>query len=120
MTAVSTKLDARPAAALSVTENPTWTLVDDNQQPLTLLLTPAIPVDATARMRHLGDDAQYTQCKDWAWTSTGPVSLTPSLIGLPNQRQATGTAAGDFTITATCTVIADNTPLKLVFVGTVK
>ncbi|TDF62835.1 hypothetical protein E1J61_27630 [Cupriavidus sp. L7L] len=120
VTAVSTKLSVRPAAALSVTENPTWTLVDDNQQPLTLLLMPAIPVEVTARMKHLGDDAQYTACKDWAWDKTGPVSLTPSMLMLPHQVRATGTAAGDFTITATCTVVADNTPLKLVFVGTVK
>jgi len=120
VTAVSTKLGVSSAANLAVTENPTWALVGDIQQPMTLLLMPAIPVDVTARMKHLGDDAQYTQCTDWKWTSTGPVSLTPSMLMLPHQRQATGTAAGDFTITATCTAIADNTPLQLVFVGTVK
>ena len=118
VTAVSTRLGVSSAANLAVTENPTWALVGDIQQPLTLLQ--ALPIEVTARMKHLGDDAQYTECKDWAWDSTGPVSLTPSLFALPNQVRATGTAAGDFTITATCTAIADNTPLQLVFVGTVK
>ncbi|WP_317921695.1 MULTISPECIES: hypothetical protein [unclassified Cupriavidus] len=118
VTAVSTKLGVRPSAGLSVTENPTWALVSDTQQPLTLLQ--ALPIEVTARMKHLGDDAQAATCQNWAWVSTGPVSLSPALLPMPNQMRATGTAPGDFTITATCTVIADNMQLKLVFVGTVK
>ncbi len=120
VTAVSSKLGERRSATLTVTENPAWALVSDNQDPLTLLLMPPIPVEVTARMKHLGDDAQYTACSNWAWSSTGPVSLSPSMLMLPNQVRATGAAAGDFTITVTCTAVADNTPLKLVFYGTVR
>ncbi|MGH8785118.1 MAG: hypothetical protein ACREYA_08525 [Cupriavidus necator] len=118
VTAVSTKLGERRSATLTVTENPVWALVGDNQDPMTLLLMPPTDIPVTARMKHLGDDAQYTDCTDWAWTSTGPVQLTPGFT--PNQRYASGTAAGDFTITATCKAVADNTALKLVFYGTVK
>lgn len=120
VTAVSSKLGERRSATLTVTENPLWALVGDNQDPMTLLLMTPMPVEVTARMKHLGEDAQYTACKDWAWSSTGPVSLSPSMVMLPNQVRASGTGPGDFTITATCTAVADNTPLKLVFYGTVK
>lgn len=120
VTAVSSKLGERRSATLTVTENPLWALVGDNQDPMTLLLLAPVPVEVTARMKHLGEDAQFTACKAWAWSSTGPVSLSPSAVMLPNQVRASGTAAGDFTITATCTAVADNTPLKVVFYGTVK
>lgn len=120
VTAVSSKLGERRSATLTVTENPLWALVGDNQDPITLLLLAPMPIEVTARMKHLGEDAQYTACKDWAWSSTGPVSLSPSMVMLPNQVRASGTGPGDFTITATCTAIADNTPLKLVFYGTVR
>lgn len=120
VTAVSTRLGERRSAVVTVTENPVWALVSDNQDPMTLLLMTPLPVEVTARMKHLGDDAQYTACSNWAWSSTGPVSLSPSIVMLPNQVRATATGPGDFTITATCTAVADNTPLKLVFHGTVK
>ncbi|WP_226797978.1 hypothetical protein [Cupriavidus necator] len=120
VTAVSTRLGERRSATLTVTENPVWALVGDNQDPMTLLLMPPTTVEVTARMKHLGDDAQYTACNNWAWDKTGPVTLSPSMVMLPNQVRVTGTAAGDFTITASCTAAADNTPLKLVFYGTVK
>ncbi|AMR82239.1 hypothetical protein A2G96_31480 [Cupriavidus nantongensis] len=120
VTAVSSKLGERRSATLTVTENPLWALVGDNQDPITLLLLAPTPVEVTARMKHLGEDAQFTACRDWAWSSTGPVSLSPSMVMLPNQVRASGTGPGDFTITATCTAVADNTPLKLVFYGTVK
>lgn len=120
VTAVSSKLGERRSATLTVTENPLWALAGDNQDPITLLLLAPTPVEVTARMKHLGEDAQFTACRDWAWSSTGPVSLSPSMVMLPNQVRASGTGPGDFTITATCTAVADNTPLKLVFYGTVK
>ncbi|MCO4892481.1 hypothetical protein MKD50_24135 [Cupriavidus sp. WGtm5] len=120
VTALSSKLGERRSATLTVTENPLWALVGDNQDPITLLLLAPMPIEVTARMKHLGEDAQYTVCKDWAWSSTGPVSLSPSMVMLPNQVRASGTGPGDFTITATCTAIADNTPLRLVFYGTVR
>lgn len=121
VTAVSSRLGERRSATLTVTENPLWALVGDNQDPITLLLLLApMPIEVTARMKHLGEDAQFTACKDWAWSSTGPVSLSPSMVMLPNQVRASGTALGDFTITATCSAVADNTPLKLVFYGTVR
>ncbi|WP_427307652.1 hypothetical protein [Cupriavidus sp. H39] len=120
VTAVSSKLGERRSATLTVTENPLWALVGDNQEPMTLLLMAPMPIEVTARMKHLGEDAQFTACKDWAWSSTGPVSLSPSMLMLPNQVRASGTGPGDFTITATCTAVADNTPLKLVVFGTVR
>ncbi|SOY69657.1 putative lipoprotein [Cupriavidus taiwanensis] len=120
VTAVSSKLGERRSATLTVTENPLWALAGENQDPITLLLLAPMPIEVTARMKHLGEDAQFTACKDWAWSSTGPVSLSPSLVMLPNQVRASGTGPGDFTITATCTAVADNTPLKLVFYGTVR
>ncbi|SOZ37964.1 hypothetical protein [Cupriavidus neocaledonicus] len=120
VTAVSSKLGERRSAILTVTENPLWALVGDNQDPMTLLLLAPMPIEVTARMKHLGEDAQYTACKGWAWSSTGPVSLSPSMVMLPNQVRASGTGPGDFTITATCTAVTDNTPLKLVFYGTVR
>ncbi|WP_042880535.1 hypothetical protein [Cupriavidus necator] len=118
VTAVSTKLDARPSAGLSVTEHPKWALVGDNQQPMTLLLMPPMSIPVTARMKNLGNDVQYAACANWAWASTGPVQLTPGFT--PNQNYVSGTAPGDFTITVTCNAVADNTALKLVYFGTVK
>ncbi|WP_041681654.1 MULTISPECIES: hypothetical protein [Cupriavidus] len=118
VTAVSTKLAARPSAGLSVTEHPKWALVGDNQQPMALLLMPPMSIPVTARMKNLGNDAQYTACANWAWASTGPVQLTPGFT--PNQNYVSGTAPGAFTITVTCNAVADNTALKLVYFGTVK
>ncbi|WP_354684636.1 hypothetical protein [Cupriavidus necator] len=118
VTAVSTRLPARPSAGLTVTEHPKWALVSDNQQPMTVLLMPPMNIPVTARMKNLGNDAQYTACANWAWTSTGPVVLSPGFT--PNQNYVSGTAPGDFTITVTCTAVADNTALKLVYFGTVK
>ncbi|WP_455286165.1 hypothetical protein [Cupriavidus necator] len=118
VTAVSTKLAARPSAGLLVTEHPLWALVGDNQQPMTLLLMPPMNIPVTARMKNLGNDAQYTACANWTWASTGPVQLSPGFT--PNQNNVSGTAPGDFTITVTCTAVADNTSLKLVYFGTVK
>ncbi|WP_246840269.1 hypothetical protein [Cupriavidus sp. GA3-3] len=118
VTAVSTRLGERRSATLTVTENPVWALVGDNQDPMTLLLMPPMSIPVTARMKHLGDDAQYTACINWAWTSTGPVELSPGVAD--HQKNVTGTAQGDFTLTVTCNAVADNTPLKLVFYGTVK
>lgn len=118
VTAVSTRIAARPTASLNVTEQPKWALVNDAQQPLTLLMSTPVPIPVTARMKNLGNDAQYTACTNWAWTSTGPVALSPGFT--PNQQYVSPTGVGDFTITATCTTVADQTPLKLTFAGTVK
>lgn len=118
VTAASTRLAARPSAGLAVTEHPLWALVGDNQQPMALLLMPPMNIPVTARMKNLGNDAQYTACANWTWVSTGPVQLSPGFT--PNQNYVSGTAPGDFTITVTCTAVADNTALKLVYFGTVK
>ncbi len=120
--AASTKLSDKPTAALSVVENPVWALVPHFQQPLTLLLVPALPIPVTVGLNNLGNDVQYTGCTNWAWTSTGPVVLSPSMVpGVgPNQPNVTATAKGDFTLTASCINNADGQLLTVTMYGTVK
>ncbi|CAG9177412.1 hypothetical protein LMG23992_03499 [Cupriavidus laharis] len=117
VTAVSTKLAAKPTATLNVVENPEWALMPDVQQPLTLMMF-GIPIPVTVGLKHFGDDQASTACSGWTWVPNGPVTLSPG-IG-DNQRIVSPTATGDFTLTVSCTNVADNKLMTVKLVGTVK
>ncbi|CAG2141578.1 hypothetical protein LMG26411_02084 [Cupriavidus numazuensis] len=118
VTAASTKLAAKPTATLNVVENPEWTLMPDVQQPLVLTMI-GIPIPVTVGLKNFGNDTPSSACTGWTWTSTGPVLLGGSGVG-PNQQIVTGTATGDFTLTVSCTNVANNQLMTLKLVGTVK
>jgi hypothetical protein len=117
VTAVSTKLAAKPAASLNVVENPEWALMADVQQPLTLTML-GIPIPVTVGLKHFGNDMAATACTGWTWVPTGPVTLSPG-VG-PNQQVVSPTATGDFTLTVSCTNVADGKLMTVKLVGTVK
>ncbi|ODV41765.1 hypothetical protein AWV79_33180 [Cupriavidus sp. UYMMa02A] len=118
VTAVSTKLAAKPTASLTVVENPEWSLMPDVQQPLVLTMI-GIPIPVTVGLKHFGNDMASSACTGWTWASTGPVALGGSGVG-PNQEIVTGTAPGDFTLTVSCTNVADGKLMTVKLVGTVK
>ncbi|CAG2146305.1 hypothetical protein LMG31506_03378 [Cupriavidus yeoncheonensis] len=117
VTAISTKLAAKPTASLNVVENPEWALMPDVQQPLTLTML-GIPIPVTVGLKHFGDDQASTACTGWTWVPAGPITLSPG-VG-DNQKIVSPMAAGDFTITVSCTNVADGKPVTVKLVGTVK
>jgi hypothetical protein len=117
VTAVSTKLAAKPTASLNVVENPEWALMPDVQQPLTLTMI-GIPIPVTVGLKNFGNDQPSTACTGWTWVANGPVTLSPG-IG-DNQRSVSPTATGDFTLTVSCTNVADGKLMTVKLVGTVK
>lgn len=120
--AVSTKLSTSAAGSLLVTQQPAWALVNDNASPLILSQLVPTNVPLTARLRHHGIEVPASECGNWQWTSTSNVLISPTLPALDNQRNVApaGTTTGDFTVTATCTTVADNTPLQIVFPGKIQ
>lgn len=117
VTAVSTKLAAKPTASLNVVENPEWALMPDVQQPLTLTMI-GIPIPVTVGLKNFGNDQPSTACTGWTWVANGPVTLSPG--SGDNQRNVSPTATGDFTLTVSCTNVADGKLMTVKLVGTVK
>jgi hypothetical protein len=120
VTAVSTKLSNRPQANLLVTEQPTWALENDNASTLVLTQLVPVPVPVTARLKHHGQDAQASECANWTWSSTSNVLVAPGAPPLQNQAYVSINGTGNFTVTATCTTVADQTPLSYVFNGVIQ
>lgn len=118
VTAVSTKLTVKPTATLNVVENPEWTLMPDVQQPL-VLTSMGIPIPVTVGLKNFGNDTPSSACTGWNWTSTGPVVLSGPGVG-PNQEIVSATGTGDFSLTVSCTNVADGKLMTLKLVGTVK
>ncbi|WER49616.1 hypothetical protein CupriaWKF_20995 [Cupriavidus sp. WKF15] len=118
VTAVSTRLAARPTASLSVVENPEWALMPDVQQPLTLLMMIPTPIPVTVGLKHFGDDQPSSACAGWTWIPAGPVTLSPGTAD--NQKVVSPTATGDFTLTVSCTKVSDGKLMTAKLVGTVK
>ena len=117
--AVSNKLSTSAIGDLTVTEQPAWALVNQNAGQLVLTqLVPLIPV--TAHVFQKGVEVPASSCTNWQWTSTPNVILSPSLVALDNQRNASVNGTGDFTITASCTPAGEQTPIQIVFPGTIK
>ncbi|REE88855.1 hypothetical protein [Cupriavidus plantarum] len=117
VTAGSLTLTPRPRANLFVTEQPTWALVYNGPQPLTLVNP--IPATIAVQLVHRGIDEGITGCTGWNWTAgTGNVSLVP-VVFAPNAIQIQPSAPGPFSVTVTCTAGAEQMPLSMTIAGTV-
>src|SRR5262249_45558379 len=111
------KLAAKPTASLNVVENPEWALMPEVQQPLTLMMI-GIPIPVTVGLKHFGDYQAANACTGWTWVPAGPVMLSPGTGD--NQRIVSPTGTGDFTLTVSCTNVADGKLMTVKLVGTVK
>lgn len=117
VSAGSLTLTPRPRASLFVTEQPTWALIYNGPQPLTLVNP--IPATVAVQVVHRGIDEGIMQCAGWSWTAgTGNIVLLPVLFA-PNAIQIQPSAPGPFSVTVTCTAGAEAVPLSMTIAGTV-
>lgn len=115
--ASSLTLSAKPRATLFVTEQPTWALVYNGPQPLVVNRLAGATI--AVQLMHRGVDEGITGCgTSWAWSTTSSNIVVAQSVLAPNSASILPTAAGPFSVTATCTAGVEAMPLSITIPGT--